>query len=1580
MKVGVTVNFQHSFFSSGSPQTVLSIAETLRACGHDVTLINVGDRDRVWWDDLLTLKDSWPSVHQDNAGSFERVIEVGNFFMKQRSGVHIWLNRKAPLFHDVEASLFPIEGPRNLEGISEIWLLAEYSCADDVQYMEVLTRKPVRLLPFIWTPMAVETYRQETKAPVWQQVAAMSESASLPWSIHICETNMSSSSSSAIPILITREASKAGSSINKSIKIHNADNIKETKFFKENVLAHAFSDIDATPQFIGRQRIVDWVYDPKSIVIAHSRFYKIRPYHFDCLWSGIPLVHNSELICNLGEHVLKGFYADNEISQGFKAFSEVIAKPPSLDDLVSVRQKILEQFSPLAPRIQEAWNLALKAAEVPAAAPAPAPALAPAPAAPELRVAFSDMWDLFNPEYNMFTLMLEAAIPGRKVIGVSYVQGKEADILIFGPFGNSWKSFKGPKVHFTGENTEPIAEGVELNLGFNHYAFNNGDYLRLPLWMLEINWFNADAERIANPKPLPIDRCCKVYPEEIVNKSKFCAFVVTNPRQPMRNNAFLWLNDGYKKVDSAGRLFNNLGDGLFAGLGGGGGELIKHEFLKGYKFCLAFENESAEGYTTEKWLHAKAAGCIPIYWGDPKVERDFDMDGCIDARGVTTSAELIDLVKKVDTNSSEWLRKLSKPALDEVRRDLVRRTLSECAMRIWKASGKVSAAELEAIPRFLGDTETRATVTVTATATVLKSDSRVSNGEVQGTLANMDETTFVTAANARFLPSLEIWMNAIAPQKKEIPELGVIVYFFKDVDAEARTSFAEAYPFAEVRNIPSTGIPGFSDLWDPQHFAWKLWILNECMGEAKLAGKLLLYMDAGVMMCRWPRAWLAAARQGVCFLEDPRQTNKSWCHEAFIKGLAVTDSELAEQQLWAGAIACVAGSPVAKTLFAEAWKLAQVRELIAGEKWSGMRDGKPFGHRHDQSILSILSSRAKVPRINMDTVYCDVSLRQTFLTQKSLYVHRGLYQVHHALASDIDDAVVINLDRRADRLASFMKANPDIAERVHRVSAFDGSKLKLGPKVARLFAPHDFKWKKPVMGCALSHLEVWMKLANERPEINSYLILEDDARLQPGWRDKWEKIQAHDCMPVDWDVMYLGGILPPNKEGFSTVIEQVNKYVGRIKEHQLFGQASPTRYMHFCAYAYVLSRRGAEKILEVLKTKGGYWTSADHMICNIHEHLNIYFTTPLLAGCFQDDDPSYCNSQFNDFSRVDKFDSDLWNNTDCFTPDEVSAVSVSGLDIAGALAEARASIAAPVAVPVPAPVPVPVALPKTSRFVSLVPMDMSKWYEFAWIKQIFSFMPNFEIELLRHDEMPSDVPIVVLQRPVEQANIVLKDWSDAGLEFYVLHMSDEFCSDSIDVYQLPGCKGVVRNYWRGDLGSKVVTIPLGFHWAIPNGEPYIHTPRPPFRELAWSFVGTGWLGRKEKLNPLTQIGENKVVFMDDWNSPSMLCREECLSIMLNSWCIPCPSGHNGETFRFYEALEAGAVPIVVREGNEAFLKFVFGYFQIMVANSWEHAAQLVYTLKQQPEVYELYRNGVLAGWEKMKSKAKEDVRKILGKC
>ena len=1574
MRVGITVNFQHSFFSSGSPQTVLSIAEVIRFNNHEVIFINVDNKERTWWDDVTGLKDSWPQVHADDLeGPFDCVIEIGSMLLtsEQRkrldSKKYVWMNRKAALFHDIEASLYPFtKGNRDLDGVSEIWVYEDLCNQYDVNYLELLTRKKVVSLPFVWTPSAIEFHRQSTQAPVWQQVAAMEGFSDLPWSIHICETNNSSSSSCTIPLLIMREVRRAAvTDLNKSIKIHNADSIKNTEFFRFNVLSHCFSDItDMSGDFLGRQRVIDWVYDPKSIIIAHSRFISLRPYLFDCIWVGIPLIHNSKVICRLGEFVSKGYYNDNEISQGLDAFTKVTAGVANADQLMETRKKILEEFSPLSPKIQARWQAALLTETPKAEANAEEKVL---------RVGFSCMWDSFNPEYNMFTLMLENAAAGwGKVVGyaASPYSGEKPDILIFGPFGGEWRDFPKtlPKIHFTGENTGPIeSEDVVLNLGFRHMDMADEKYLRLPLWMLEINWFRADAERIGNPKPLPIDSCCKV--EKAVDSSgrdKFCAFVVTNARQPMRNSAFHWLSK-YKRVDSAGRLYNNVGDQIFAGLGGGGGELKKHEFLKKYKFCLAYENESSPGYMTEKWLHAKAAGCIPIYWGDPKADRDFDMDGCIDAREAVTPKMLVDLVSSLDNNPDEYAKRYNKPALDEVRRDLVRRTLSECARRIWKAGG-ASEEDMAKIPRFLGYTTDSEYPAASPTA------------------VSMDKTIFLTACNSKFLSSLHILLNSLLAQQQEIEELRAIVYLMADVSKEVEEKFTGEFKFCEFRRFPLLDVAGFPDIWGAEHFAWKIWIMREICRDSSLMGLPVLYLDTGIMMCRWPREWLRKTiASGVCLLNDPEQVNKSWCHEEFVKRLAVTNSELAENQIWAGSISFIAGHPLAVRLLDDAWDLAQQRDLIVGAKWSGMRDGKPYGHRHDQSILSILSARMKIPRLAYDTIYCDVSLRQTFLKKKSLYVHRSLFRVHEPVATGIDDAWVINLDRRADRMEKFKLAHPDLAERTHRVSAFEARHLSLTPNIVRLFEPHDFNWKKPVMGCALSHLAMWVQLLEDREDIGSYLIMEDDVKLVPDWRNKWEKIHKNNALPGDWDIVYLGGILPPNKEVFhAELIEPVNEYIGRVKENQFFGQGAPNRYMHFCAYAYVLSRRGAMKVIEVMKAKGGYWTSADHMMCNIHEILKIYFTTPLIAGCFQDDDPVYRESQFNDFSRVDKFDSDLWNNTERFSAEEIVKNTRSiPLNIPAALEDARrvcreAAAIHPVAEAVAAPA-IAQQQPEKSRrrFVSLfADMDMSQWHEFAWLKQLFTGI-SLEVERISENDLPTDSPIVIVQRPyANDICRILTKWSSLGLTYYVLHMSDEFSEDRIDFYDLSRCKGVVRNYLRDDLPSKVAVIPLGFHWAIPDGQPDIHTPRPPFRELLWSFVGTEWAGRREKLAHLEKVpGEHKLVYMDDWNSPKMLGREENLAILLNSWCVACPAGNNGETFRFYEALEAGAVPIVVQEdGMEMFFKMIGPQIPIMLANSWEHAGQIIFTLKANPEVYEQYRTQLLNAWEVCKANSKKAVR------
>jgi GR25 family glycosyltransferase involved in LPS biosynthesis len=1654
MRVGVTAHFQFSVFSGGGATSVLSIAELFRIMGHSVTLINVNGTQE-WWEDMHTFKQVYPKVNIDDVKEpFDLVLEVGTPVKdketRQRIGKHcIWVIRKPVLVNDIENSIFPVSvGKRNTEGITAVWCLDQEVFDDELQYLETLTRVPAIKVPFVWSPATIELYRKEAGHPSWIQVAVsvtQQMQKVLPWSVHICETNNSATSSCTIPLVVLRELKLRNEFALQKYKLHNSQPIENSEFFKQNVFAHTQVQ-DLSGELIGRQRVVDWILDPMSCILAHMRFRRIRPYLLEALWCGIPLVHNSKTLKFLGCGYESYYYEDNSISGAVNAMTQIqrdISQAKGMfhpGNHQALQQRILEQFSPVSIFVQSGWKKAIDmlsaAPTTKATVPVSIPLLPPTPPSderPVLRVLFTDMWDDFNAEYNMFLLLLQEGSkqlsPKPRIEGhtvQTLPAGTKPNIVFFGPFGNNWKEEQWssiPKVHFTGENTQPIvADNVFLNLGFPHADFVDERYVRLPLWMLEIDWFGADAERIVNPKPLPLDRCMKVYPEEIGMKDRFCAFVVTNPCNPVRNSAFHWLSQ-YKKVDSAGRLFNNVGDEIFAGLGGGGGELKKHEFLKKYKFCLAYENSSSQGYTTEKLLHAKVAGCIPIYWGDPKVERDFDPKGFIDARKFTTPEDLIEAVRKVDSDPSLYLQTFATPALDDYKRDIVRRTFSQIAYAMLKAGLPQLGITQEKIPRFLGATTSEEAKALRAqreelviTQTLKKEQTVITlppTSLLKSTPANPDtvlreDPLFITMASQRFLPSLHQLLSSLQAQRKVVEKLDGIVYLAGDVPESAAESLRNNFSTLQFRTLPKEAPQDFPDYWDPQHFAWKLWILNEIVQDKQFAGRLVCYMDSGIFPSRIPKTWFQlVTEEGICLLEDPRQTNKQWCHDDFCKALQVTEDELQKQQLWAGCMAFVHGTEKATKLFTEAYQWSKQRAIIVGPKWAGVRDGKPFGHRHDQSILSILSQRMSIPRYPMDEIYCDESLRKTFLTGKALYVHRGGFTLHKPFSTGIDEAYVINLDRRADRMEKLYTNNPELKGRVTRLSAFEGTKVQMSSAIARLFKPNDFFWKKPILGCALSHLQLWWQLLNEKPEIQSYLILEDDVKLQPGWEDKWKEAAGY--VPEDADIVYLGGILPPNRPGFETVKEKINAYFSRVGPNAFFGQHPPNRYFHFCNYSYILTRQGVEKIFKILDERDGYWTSADHMVCNRVDRLNHYFLDPLVAGCYQDDDPKYQSSQFNNFSRIDQFDSDLWNNDERFSALEVEMAlqgsDLNRIDIQQALKDGKI-VTKETVQKVKAPIEeitVGNELPRVSaqliqqllakppsnpkrRFVTLEQhkFDGVNAYEREWIQELLGKETPFVVEPISATApAPTDVPIVIVQRPhIEAYTALFQRWDKEGKDFYVFHVSDEHRSDTLDFYLLPHCLGIVRMYQRNDIPlaalQKTTIIPLGYHWTLAGGsdDPMNKTPRLPFRNVAWSFYGTAWQDRHLKLQPLQVVQPHSLKLVDSWESPDKITRNQYIAILLDSLFVPCPQGNNIETYRLYEALECGCIPLYVKApGDESYVEWLQNEIGLLPVSSWAEAAALVQHFMREKEVMEGYRNTLLLRWKMWKERLATSVRK-----
>lgn len=1549
MRIGITVDMRHSMFSAGHPNSCIAICEAMQVGGHEVIFLKKDEK--IWWDDVLEIMGNYRIEDLKLCSNLDLLIEVGfHLTPLERTRISkrvVWYCRKPALFTDMELTVYAhrIEG-RNMEGVSEIWLADIFNNSEDIEYLKVLYPfLEILVVPWLWSPTLVETHRKEKQSPVWPQVLEhISENT--PWSLHITESNASNTSSCILPLLIIKD-----SGITK-ISVHNTEMLSSNKFFKENIIKNI--ELPDTLQLVGRQRTIDWSHEPNSIIVSHSRFIGLKVANLEAVWVGIPLIHNSDILKDLGCGLEKLYYNKNNIEGGSKAITIAMKYKNkdiymnNLDVLTELRKRILYKFSPEANATQWLSLLEKKIDEK----------KVNFKKKPVYKILFTDMWADFNPEYNMFTLAMQGFLKDYEVIGTS-IKG-DHNVHIFGPFGSEWLSIEGPKVHFTGENTGPIEHpSVKLNIGYRRDGGDN--YLRMPLWMFEIDLFNADLNKIQNPLPLPIEACTKKYTN---NREKFCAFIVSNPKNSIRNSAFEILNS-YKPVDSAGRLYNNVGDKIFAGLGGGGGELKKHEFLKDYKFCLCYENEGSEGYVTEKLFHAKASGCIPIYWGASDVVKDFDPRGFIH---ITDQNDLITRVKEIDEDDEKWLQMAQVPALTDEKVVEVRKTFEKMCQMI------------------------------------------VENNDI----------VIVTSATLNFIPSLERWVENIKLHKSSVKNLRAIIYIGSDVSDEHVKFIKDDY--IQVKRFPVETPDDFTDFWNPQHFAWKLWILNEMSCNILIKGSTVFYMDCGSVIVRWPIQWIEQVKkEKISFLEDDLNKNRNWCHKEFCHALEVTDEELNSGQIAACLIMFKSGYQFVIDFFSEALRLGSIRKIIVGEKWSGIgSDGKHFGHRHDQSILSILSIRNKIHKIPINTIYNHDSARATYYNNQYIYVHRGNYKSHIPLAEGIDDAYVINLDRRSDRLKSFVEHHPYFRGKVRRHKAVDGRSLELTSDLARLLKPNDFFWKKAVTGCFLSHLKLWTMLNEDSKEINSYLIMEDDARLKGDWSKEWLKVQGK--LPSEWECVYLGGVLPPNREGFNNVLEKTDvPGLCRIAPNTFFGQSVPSRQFHFCAYAYVLSRRGVRRIMNAIEQHDGIWTSADHVLFNSLNKENVFVLNPLVAGASQDNDPVYVNSDFNDFSRIDKFDSDLWNNDERFNRDEIgkelkvlqgTPFEASELlrsifnkkkdlkqvpeavlqAVPEALSEKVVEVVdIPLEILSELPLELvaePHSLKATTinakgeeipnvRFICLKEhkLDFSKLYESEWLFSLFGGLKNVVIEYVDETTpVPTDCPIFILQRPhVLKATQFLLEWAKKGGRFKLLHMSDELTIEQADpllLYKLPNCVSVLRTYIRDDFPpgteSKIKVIPLGYRWSpLKIGKhPLKWTPQLPFRENHWCFFGTNWNGRSEILKPLLLAKLfNVSKFYPTWNDPSALSKAEYIKEMTNSIFVPCPDGVNPETFRFYEALEAGCIPLIVKtEKNAAWFKWVSNYIPLVANDSWEDAVRIMYTLITKPERLEIYREQILNGW------------------
>ncbi|HMO33786.1 MAG TPA: glycosyltransferase family 10 [Saprospiraceae bacterium] len=251
----------------------------------------------------------------------------------------------------------------------------------------------------------------------------------------------------------------------------------------------------------------------------------------------------------------------------------------------------------------------------------------------KIKVAFSDFWKGFEPDNNWFYQFLTRHFD----IELS----DQPDFLIYSTYGHQYLRYNCARIFYTAENRRPDFWACDYAISFDFNTRKN--HYRLPLYGI---WDGLNSVELTKPKPT-LDRF-------LSEKTKFCCMVVSNPQAHKRIDFFHKLSR-YKQVDSGGKHLNNIG----------GAVTDKIEFIKDYKFVLAFENSSYRGYVTEKVFQPMFVNTIPVYWGSPEVHKDFNTKSFVNWHDYGDDESVIQRIIELDQNPEAMAALLSEPWFQE---------------------------------------------------------------------------------------------------------------------------------------------------------------------------------------------------------------------------------------------------------------------------------------------------------------------------------------------------------------------------------------------------------------------------------------------------------------------------------------------------------------------------------------------------------------------------------------------------------------------------------------------------------------------------------------------------------------------------------------------------------------------------------------------------------------------------------------------------------------------------------------------------------------------------------------------------
>ncbi len=275
--------------------------------------------------------------------------------------------------------------------------------------------------------------------------------------------------------------------------------------------------------------------------------------------------------------------------------------------------------------------------------------------------------------------------------------------------------------------------------------------------------------------------------------------------------------------------------------------------------------------------------------------------------------------------------------------------------------------------------------------------------------------------------------------------------------------------------------------------------------------------------------------------------------------------------------------------------------------------------------------------------------------------------------------------------------------------------------------------------------------------------------------------------------------------------------------------------------------------------------------------------------------------------------------------------------------------------------------------VTLVSYQKADFPEMIWLRRL---LPGCSIELMEDLNQNKVIPnsVVICKRLGQLRPDLLRSIS-ATPGVVLFHISDEWYLDQLKPYRC--FVHILRNYHCSALQQNGITqIPMGPS-RLPGGKLAIRPVAE--RRYFWCFAGNLASTRSSMVHHLENIKPRFLHITGTRGaSATWLAPEEYLAILGDSIFVPCPMGNvNLESFRLYEALDCGAIPIVERRPFLDYFTELFGRHPLPSVRDWKEARSLIQLLCSDPVRLQNKQDEIREWWRQFETHVSKQVASVI---